>query len=237
MRRFYAPPEAFCDGRVSLDKGETCHLRDVLRLRVGQIVNVFDGNGTEYECAVESVSPIASLKVIRKIEPPAAESPLNLTLGVAITKGEKFDLVVQKSVELGARRLVPILANRCDVKIRDGARRLGRWRKIALEAAKQTGRSSLMSIEEIIGFAEFLRAAPGEILFFSERGGRDFSEIAPGNSLCAVIGPEGGWDDTEIQAAKAAGARIITLSGRILRAETAAIAITAILQHRFGDLK
>lgn len=239
MRRFYAPSEAFRDGLISLDEGETRHLRYVLRLRVGEIVSAFDGIGGEYECTVESVSPTAALKIIRKIEPSAAESPLNLTLAAAITKGEKFDLVVQKSVELGVVRLVPILANRCDVKIRDAARRIDRWRKITLEASKQTGRASLMSVEEIIGFVDFLRTAPaaGEILFFSERGGQNFPDVGLGKSLCAVIGPEGGWDDAEIEAAKMAGARILTLSGRILRAETAAIAITGILQHRFGDLK
>ncbi len=240
MRRFYAPTEAFRSGRVSLDSGETRHLRDVLRLHIGDSVSVFDGEGGEFECAIESISSrSADLKIIGKIEPPAPESPLGLSLAAAVLKGDKFDLVVQKSVELGAMNLIPIISNRSDVKPRDAARRLDRWRKIAIEATKQCGRACLMSIEDIVDLNDFFHSAEkyGRILFFSERAGQGLTESIESEKLCAIIGPEGGWDDSEIEAAKSSKAEIITLSGRVLRAETASIAVAAILQHRFGDLK
>lgn len=240
MRRFYAPKDAFEGSCVTLDAGETRHLRDVLRLHEGDLVSVFDGNGREFECALESIAKHSSAaRIVRESSPPAQESRLMLSLAAAITKGEKFDLVVQKSVELGVTCLFPIVSKRCDIKIRDVGKRPERWRKIALEASKQCGRARLMSIENITSFSDFFQSAEaaGDVVFFSERGGGSFSRIAESSRICAVVGPEGGWEDSEIEIARRHNAQVITLGGRILRAETAAIAITSILQHEFGDLK
>ena len=122
-RRFYAPPESFApDGaRVVLSAEESRHLRDVLRLRVGDEAFVFDGEGREFACVVgECVGRAAALEVRGRAEPPAPESPLELTLAVALLKGEKFDLVVQKATELGASRVVPVATKRADAERRAG---------------------------------------------------------------------------------------------------------------------
>jgi 16S rRNA (uracil1498-N3)-methyltransferase len=243
MRRFYAAKVSIQDRRITLDPNETRHLRDVLRLRVGDVVSVFDGTGREFECSVHEVGKrSAVLDIAREVEPPAPESPLDLTLAAAITKGDKFGVTVQKSVELGVNRLIPLKTERCDVKVL-GPDRAERWRKIALEAAKQCGRARLMTIDEPVDFSEFLRTIPqrltaeSKIYFFSERDGGPFQTAARVESCFAIVGPEGGWDDREIDEARKAGAVVVTLGGRILRADTAAIAITAMLQHRFGDLR
>lgn len=243
MRRFYAPSTNFYEGKVTLDEGETRHLRDVLRLKSGDVVNVFDGVGNEFECVVELIAKRHSeLSIRKKVEPMAPESMLDLTVAATVTPGEKFELAIQKSVELGVKLFIPIVSLRCEVKQKDAEKRLERWRKIAFEASKQCGRAYLMQLDNVKTFDQLLVSSwitDSKItaVFFTERDGDSFGNIAPAKAITAIYGPKGGWDDKEIAAAQASGATAITFGGRILRAETAAIAITAILQHRFGDLK
>jgi len=248
-RRFYAPPEAFApDAKsVTLSAEETRHLRDVLRLKSGDEVYVFDGAGREVRGQVQNITRDSTeVSVGSEVEPARAESPLNLALAVALLKGEKFDFVVQKATELGVARLIPLMTARADVKIRrndDAERKLIRWRRITLEATKQCGRARLMDIENPIAFDHFVRRPKGDglSLMFSERGG---TSLAPAvkeadarlDSVTALVGSEGGWTDEEIDQALGTDWKIVTLGGRILRAETASIVIAALLQHRCGDL-
>ncbi len=237
MHRFYAPPSAFKESTVWLTVGETRHLSDVLRLRVGDEANVFDGEGSEYYCRISKIGKDeVSLITLNKIGPSAPESPLVLHVAAAITPPDKFDLVVQKCVELGVHRFTPLVTSRCEVRVKDGSKKLERWRRIAFEAAKQCGRARLMAVEEIADFRPFIDAERDQIIMFSERDGKSFDEIPRLTTFTAIYGPKGGWEDSELEAAQAVGATIITFGGRILRAETAGIALTAILQHRFGDM-
>ena len=249
-RRFYAPPTAFAlDAQtISLSADEARHARHVLRLQPCDEVYVFDGTGREFRCAVrEFVRDGAALDVLEEVEPARPESPLNLTLGIALLKGEKFDLVVQKATELGATCIVPVAASRADVRIRNGdeaKRKVTRWQRIALEATKQCGRARLLEIQEPVGFKALIDrpAEEGDLrLMFAERDGSSLAEVARNPlsgsvKLFALIGPEGGWADEDIALARGAGWRIVTLGGRTLRAETAAIAAVTLLQHCFGDL-
>ncbi len=245
MRRFYASPQNFSGNKIALGLEETRHLRDVLRLSENQQIQVFDGAGREFLCAIRAVEKREThLEIIEEIEPKSPESNLELILAVALLKGEKFDLVVQKSAELGVSKIIPLVTKRADVKIRDDGdakKKLERWSRIALEAAKQSGRAKLMKVETPTDFQTFLKtSAPlisgGEgFVLFAENGGESFSQIEAKEKLTAIIGAEGGWEDAEIEAAREKGFQIVTFNGRILRAETAAIAIAAVLQHRFGD--
>ncbi len=243
MRRFYAPKVQFDGKKISLDEHETRHLRDVLRLKTGDEINVFDGRGREYRCTVEKVEKrITRLNLIEETESAAPESNLDLTLAATMLKGDKFDLTVQKSVELGVNHLIPMETIRCDVKAKDAAKRIERWRKIALEATKQCGRAKLMTIGDLMNLETVIAETEHPIrIMFSERDGDSLSEpevvtIGFHSRLLAFIGPEGGWDDKELENARRSGIRIVTFGGRVLRAETAAISIAAILQHRCGDL-
>ena len=240
MRRFYSPKENFNSESITLNADETKHLRDVLRLRTGEKVQIFDGVGKEFICEIENISKKETvLKIVEEITPFAPISNLDLTLAVALLKGEKFDLVVQKAVELGVKTFVPLMTKRCDVKLKnhsDFNKKLERLNRIALEACKQSGRADLMKITELIDFQEFIKSANGTKVLFSERSGENFSKVNSDKKITAVIGSEGGWEDSEIESATKNGFQIITFGGRILRAETAAISIAAILQHRFGDL-
>ena len=237
MRRFYAPQENFSTDKITLSLEETRHLRDVLRLREGERVQVFDGAGREFLCAISGISKReTSLRILEEIAPAAAESDLDLTLAVALLKGEKFELVVQKAVELGVSRLVPLNTTRADVKLKETDKKAERWQKIALEACKQSGRARLMRIEAPIDFEKFIKLAEGTRILFAERGGESFRKISASKKITALVGSEGGWEDSELETAAAEGFQIITLKGRILRAETASIAVAAILQNNFGDL-
>ena len=237
MRRFYATIENFAGDNVTLDADETCHLRDVLRLRVCDEVSVFDGTGREVRCEISEIGKKSSLvKVIEETEPASPESEFDITLAATVLNGEKYDLVIQKAVELGVAILVPLQTVHCEVKLKDAVKRMSRWRRIALEATKQSGRAKIMQISEPAAFDALIANSKNEnVVLFSERDGNDFSTIMPDKKITALVGPKGGWDDSELETARSRGISIITLGGRILRAETAAIAITAILQHRFGD--
>lgn len=240
-RRFHSSPSQFDGSIVILDEAETRHLRDVLRLKAGDLANVFDGEGREFECRIETVEKRRAALIIRnEVTPASPESPLDLTLAAVLLKGDKLDLVVQKAVELGVNRLIPMTSVRCDVKAADPSKRSARWTRIAMEATKQCGRARLMEVGDVVDFRELIERTNREELtriHFSERGGESFDAISGATSILAFIGPEGGWDDAEIEKATAAGIASITFGGRILKADTAAISIASILQHRFGDVR
>lgn len=245
-RRFHAPPSAFSlhRGSVTLATDEARYLREVLRLKVGDEVYVFDGAGKEFRSQIEeSRRDTATLKVIDEVGPARPESPLQLTLAVALLKGEKFDLVVQKATELGATRIVPVVTKLADIRLRDtsdASKRVSRWQRIALEASKQSGRAVVPEVKTPVTFESLIReTASSSAIMFSERYGQPLAEVrveSP-SSLTALVGSEGGWTDQEITVARESGWRIITLGGRTLRAETAAITVAALLQHLFGDLR
>jgi 16S rRNA (uracil1498-N3)-methyltransferase len=238
MRRFYAPKENFGTDKITLSLEETRHLRDVLRLRGGEQIRVFDGAGREVSGLIEAISKKETVvKILAEVAPAAPESELELTLGVALLKGEKFDLVIQKAVELGVSRLVPLNTKRADVRLKETDKKLERWQKIALEACKQSGRASLMPIAAPLDFEKFVPQTDGSRILFAERDGESLRDFNPGKKMTALVGSEGGWETSEIELAAACGFRIVTLGGRILRAETAAIAVSAILQNNFGDLR
>jgi len=271
-RRFYAPPEGFSpDGwSVQLSGEETRHLRNVLRLKAGDEIFLFDGMGKEFEGRVQTVARDSTeVSVIKPVDPAQPESDLNLTLAIALLKGEKFDLVIQKATELGVTRIIPVMTVRADVRIKsdaDAERKMTRWERIALEATKQCGRARLMKIERPVRFSDLVRGgdpdhsvgredasedacAPvkdaflnsGVRIMFAERQGASLPKVLSDGTnrrqtVTALIGPEGGWADDEIDQARAAGWKIVTLGGRILRAETAAIVAATLIQHLFGDL-
>ena len=247
-RRFYASPEAFAltQNFVTLGRKETHHLRYVLRKSPGDEIFVFDGQGNEYRCRLVAFGvSSATADIIEQVK-SQAKSNLQLTLAVALLKGDKFDLVVQKATELGVQRLIPVITQRADVRIHnqdEAERKIARWQRIAQEATKQCGRADSMEIENPI---EFRRLMPDPAsrdlrLLFAERDGAAFASVcdsaeAPAR-ITALVGSEGGWSDDELRHARQEGWTVVTLAGRTMRAETAAIVVATLLQHHFGDLK
>ena len=249
-RRFYASPDAFSSDlkSLTLQADEARHLRDVLRLRPGDRVHVFDGTGKEFDCSIEeSRKDTARLKVWAEVVPARPESSLQLTLAVALLKSDKFDLVVQKVTELGVVRVVPVSTKLADIRLHDHSdanKRVARWQRIALEASKQSGRALVPEVSQPVSFAALVQATDvtGQAkLMFSEREGQSLlamtGTLDANPEVTALVGSEGGWTDEEISLARDNDWGIVTLSGRTLRAETAAITVAVLLQHLYGDLR
>jgi 16S rRNA (uracil1498-N3)-methyltransferase len=247
-RRFFAAPEAFAltAGFVTLGSKETRHLKHVLRMQPGDELFVFDGKGNEYRCQLVAFGVnSATADIIEQVK-IQSRSNLELTLAVGLLKGDKFDLVVQKATELGVNRLIPVTTHRADVKIRnedDAEKKISRWRRIAQEAMKQCGRADEVVIDNPIEFHRLIKdkAIAEPRLLFAERDGTSFAQACnlaeSASHITAIVGSEGGWSDDEIRHARQEAWTIVTLEGRTMRAETAAIVVATLLQHRFGDLK
>lgn len=236
--RFFAPPSSVFDSHIILDPEESHHLVRVLRLLPGATVFVFDGNGSEYECQVSRVHKNAvELNVIARLS-NEIESPLQLTLGQSLIKGDKFDWVIQKATELGVTRIVPLITEHCEVRKGEGRElRLQRWRRIALEATKQCGRRKIVEIEQAQSFEQFCAAETSSLKFlFTERGGNRLPDASHHHSLTLAIGPEGGWSEKEMLLSGVCGFQATFLGARTLRTETAAVAAVSLVQYLFGDL-
>jgi len=242
--RFYAPQSNITELFVRLDADESHHLTRVLRIGLGARVFVFDGEGAEYECEVARVAKReVELNLLRRLD-DVVESPMRLTLAQALIKGDKFDWVIQKATELGVTRIVPLVTEHNDIKRAEerAEQRMQRWRRISLEALKQCGRRKLVEICEPSPFDDFCESAALEAsLIFSERGGKSLREVSAKlqgvDRLSLCVASEGGWSERELLKAEASGFIPVSLGSRILRTETAAIAVVALAQHLFGDLR
>jgi 16S rRNA (uracil1498-N3)-methyltransferase len=253
-RRFYAAPETITDSVITLSPDESHHLTRVLRLRAGDDAFTFDGIGHEYRCRVTLVDRRGAQLEIVEAMTDEVESPIAVTLAQSLAKGEKFDFIVQKATELGVRRIVPLITENADVKLNDerAEKRMERWRRIALEALKQSGGRRLVDIAHPATITDFFNsttapdavdssAAPGPLpLVFSEHGGVPIAtailRINPTLPVAAFVGPEGGWSNDELDLLKSRGAVFVTLGPRILRTETAALVAVTLLQHQLGNL-
>jgi 16S rRNA (uracil1498-N3)-methyltransferase len=235
-RRVHLAPDRIGDGRAALTDEARHYLRDVLRLAPGAEVEVFDGKGGAW--TAEVLPGFEALALGARRAEAGAAFPIWLLL--ALAKGEKVDLVVQKATELGVARVVPFAAERSVVRLEPekGVERARRWRRIAEEAARQCGRADVPDIDAPATLAAALAALPagfGALVFHP--GGAPLAAIPPPAAGCAaVVGPEGGLTDAEVEACARAGAVKASLGPRVLRAETAAIAAVTLLQARFGDL-
>ncbi|MBI1748635.1 MAG: 16S rRNA (uracil(1498)-N(3))-methyltransferase [Acidobacteria bacterium] len=243
-RRFYAPPDAVHDGVITLNDEESHHLARVVRLKVGQVVEVFDGTGFEFLCRVESLMPQVRARILEPL-PRRGESPIRTFLVQALTKSDKFDLIVQKGTELGVCEIWPTLSERAEIHLTDAkaAARVARWQKIAGEAAKQSRRSIIPAVHPIMPMERVLPMMPADPhvskLCLSERGGQPLKQLLPPalpSKIVVIVGPEGGWSDQDLTILTGHGFNLVTLGPRILRTETAALVILSILQYQFGDL-
>ncbi len=234
-RRLHVPPERIEGGVARPDAASLHYLAGVLRLDPGAEVEVFDGEGSTWPATFTGAE--LRLGDRRDAPRPGAE----VWLAFALPRGEKADLVVQKAVELGATRLVPWQAERSVVRLAPdrAAERAGRWRRIAAEAARQCGRSDVPEVAVPALLPAALTVPPGfvRVAFHAGAGAPLAEVVGPGAAgWLAVVGPEGGLTEGEVEACVAAGCRLATLGPRVLRAETAAIAAVALLQHLAGDL-
>jgi 16S rRNA (uracil1498-N3)-methyltransferase len=244
MRRFFINDTAI-EGRTATLSGQDAHhLKDVLRLSVGDTVCLIDGNGQEHLAEIAAMEPGIVTLAIRETRVGTTESPVHITLAQAYLKDKKMDDLIRPLTELGINRFLPILTSRCVArpeasKIR--ARR-ERWEKIARESLKQCRRSQLPDISEAITLEDLFKSTHADDLniMFWENARRPIPTAnAAGKSprrIVLLLGPEGGFSEDEATRARENGFVTATLGPRILRAETASLTACALAQHLFGDL-
>jgi 16S rRNA (uracil1498-N3)-methyltransferase len=246
MARFFLPKEKIHGGRGVIDGQELAHLSRVLRLRAGDSVTVFDDSGWEHDAVIDSLNATqGELKILRSYE-TGREPALPITLAVGLTKGEKFDFVVEKATELGVQRIAPFTSKYAVPKL--DAEKIGkrteRWRKIAVSAAKQCGRTRVPEILPLCDFHELIkRPWPDtlKLIFWEKETDQSLQQIYESHraakGLLLAIGPEGGFTMEEAAAARSQNFAPVQIGRRILRAETAALAALALAQYLWGDLK
>jgi len=244
MHRFYADPENCVDNIVSLPEEDARHACTVLRMKPGQQAEIFMG-GNRWSAEMVSVSPKdVRLKLVSQL--PSTEPSVFVTLYQGLPKSDKMDLIMQKAVELGVSRIVPVLMERCVSRPdpKDSARKLERWRKIVREAGKQSGRCLIPEVAEILTLKQVLNdpALPEVNIVPWENtegnGPLSFSKSHPAlSSIGIMIGPEGGIDENEIELLQAAGFVPVTLGKRILRTETAGLAAVSAIMCLYGEME
>ncbi|MFC2172401.1 RsmE family RNA methyltransferase [Acidobacteriota bacterium] len=236
-RRFYIEtlPES---GAVELSGNQARHGRTILRLKPGNSVVLFDSKGRAMTARVEECRQgKVILTLLEEIE-GITESPLRIVIYQAIVRPAAMEKLIVMCSEIGARTIIPMMTARCRSK-RPGAEKLARWKRLAIESAKQCNRSNLLRIGEPVDFSKLdFGALQGRKLILHPGWGTDFSfnTSSKEETVILLIGPEGGWEPAEMDCALEAGFTSMGLGPRILRSETAAVAAAAIFQHLFGDL-
>jgi len=226
-------------GDIVLDESVCRYLSQVLRLRVGQRFTLFDGSGFDFEAELTRCNRGGcSARVIGEISREQA-SPLHLHLGIGISRGERMDFAIQKSVELGVNAITPLFTSRSMVQLKAGRRekRLAHWLGIVRSACEQSGRSLVPHLHAPASLPEWLSSQPGGLMLYHEAHDTLATSPPPEGSLNLLIGPEGGLSEAERALAVSSGFNAVRLGPRVLRTETAPIAALAAIQVLWGDFR
>lgn len=245
MYQFFVKPEQINGKQIIITGEDVNHIKNVLRMKAGDEIAVSNGiDGKEYRCGILSIAEDVICE-LRFIKEDGVELPSRVTLFQGLPKADKMELIIQKAVELGAAEIVPVSMDRCVVKLdaKKQKTKLQRWRGIAESAAKQSKRRIIPEIKEVMTMKEACRYAssmdvvlvPYELAEDMKTTKQVISSIKPGQSIGFFIGPEGGFEDSEIAMAKEAGAKAITLGKRILRTETAGLTVLSILMYHLEE--
>ncbi len=231
-----------CDQEVTLPEESANHLLRVLRLREGDACILFNGDGSDYHARITVAGKREARALVERAQALSNESPLRITLLQGIARGEKMDLILQKATELGVAAIVPVNAERTEVKL-DAVRmekRLAHWRSVVVSACEQSGRARVPTVAAPLGLHEAAQASDPQArrLTLDPQGEHRLSTLSANvdQGLIVAIGPEGGWSPRDRATLADAGFTGLQLGPRILRTETAGLAAIAALQARFGDL-
>lgn len=243
MYRFFVEPWQIQDKKVIITGSDVNHIKNVLRLKNGEEIAVSNGiDGKEYRCGIEAYTDAEVLCTLRFIKEDGVELPSKVYLFQGLPKADKMELIVQKAVELGACEVIPVATKRSVVKLdeKKAVAKVGRWQTIAEAAAKQSRRSVVPAVHRVVDMKEAVEYAKGmdvklipyEFAQNMEHTRKLIGEVKPGQSIAVFIGPEGGFEESEVQAATEAGAEPMTLGRRILRTETAGLTVLSWLMYQ-----
>ncbi|SDK55217.1 16S rRNA (uracil(1498)-N(3))-methyltransferase [Microbulbifer yueqingensis] len=243
--RIYSHEPLAGQNEVELDEGASRHLVKVLRLQVGRPLVLFDGRGGEYSAELVEAGKRARVR-LGDFHGDNRESPLALTLAIGISRGDRFDWVVQKATELGVARIQPLFTERCEVKLKGERleKKVAHWRQVAVSACEQCARNRVPDVATPQKFASYLEQTDsGDTdlkLVLHHRTDKHLRELGAGQgwpaSALLLVGPEGGLSAAEIDAALARDFKPLRLGPRVLRTETAPVAALSVLQYQWGDL-
>ena len=242
MYHFFVRPEQIGEKEIRITGPDVNHIRNVLRMRVGEEVRICTGeDDRDFRCSISGFSDEEVLAKIMWVEHGEAELPSRIILFQGLPKSDKMELIIQKAVELGAFEIVPVSMKRSVVKLDGGkaAARVKRWNAISESAAKQSKRMIIPEVHGIVSFAEAVRMAgeldhilvPYELAGDMKKTREIMNSLRPEESIGVFIGPEGGFEESEIQELLKDGGETITLGKRILRTETAGMTVLSILMY------
>lgn len=243
MYRFYVSADQLAEKEVFISGGDVNHIKNVLRLEVGDWIVACDGNGTDYVSRIQSICSDEVVASIEKVQPTGTELPVRITLFQGMPKKDKLELIIQKAVELGACEIVPVMTKRTVVKLSEEKKinkRLERWQSIAYAAAKQCDRGLIPTVHKPVSYEEALAMAdqldynviPYELQTGMEEARKIVDQACKQRSLGIFIGPEGGFEPEEVERAMTRNIHPMTLGKRILRTETAGMALLSILMFQ-----
>lgn len=241
MHHFFVTPDQVKDDYIYIEGSDVNHVKNVLRMKIGEALEICDGNNKKYLCEIEEMTSEFVRALIKEELGADTELPSKLYLFQGLPKADKMELIVQKAVELGVYEIIPVATKRAVVKLDDkkASKKVERWNSIAEGGAKQSGRSfipevtSVMSYKEALAYASKLDVVliPYELAEGMAETKQIISAIEAGQSVGIFIGPEGGFETSEVESAIAIGAKAITLGKRILRTETAGLTTLSILMY------
>ena len=247
MQRFFVEPHQIDEAahQIHIVGTDVNHISNVLRMKQGEEVWISDGGKKEYRCAIEAFSADEVLLHIIYAQEPDYELSSRIYLFQGLPKADKMELIIQKAVELGAYEIIPVETKRCVVKLdgKKAAKKVDRWQQIAESAAKQSKRMLIPNVHQVLSFKEALKYAesmdirliPYELAKGMQETKEILAAIELGQSIGIFIGPEGGFEEKEVEAAISEGAKPITLGKRILRTETAGLAILSVLMFQLEN--
>lgn len=245
MHRFFVDRSQISGEVVTISGEDLKHIKNVLRLKEGEEVSICDGEENDYVAVIESIDSQEVLLSIVDSFKSKGEAPIKLKLYQGLPKGDKMELIVQKCTELGVSEIVPMATKRAVVKLSDEkkiAKKLERWQKIAEEAAKQSKRGRIPLVDRLVTLKEAVSELGEDELALmlyeseSENSLKKALRGYDGKNVSVFVGPEGGFEESEAEMLKAAGAKVVSLGNRILRTETAGLAASAVIMYELGDL-
>lgn len=239
LNRVYVDCPIQCEQSLALPSDAVRHLVTVLKMRVGEDIVVFNGDGFQYQATIERIDKKCTMVRVNTRQNIENESPLSLHLFQAVSRGDKMDLTIQKSVELGVHSITPIFTERCGVKLNSDRleKKQRHWQKIIQSACEQCGRNRIPELKPAVQFASLLQQPMdwNKTLILNPHSGTRLSNLPKTDALQLIIGPEGGLSDSEIEQLEKQNCLSVQLGPRILRTETAGLAVISVLQSLMGD--
>lgn len=245
MHHFFVSPDQIDEKYVTITGGDVNHIKNVLRMKIDEELLISNGQDKDYYCKIESISDDEIKAVILDEEFEGTELTTELYLFQGLPKSDKMELIIQKAVELGVKEIIPVATKRCVVKLDDKkeASKIKRWQAISESAAKQSRRTIIPEVSSVMSFKEAInRAKEFELGIIPYENFKDMTEtkevlkkVQKGIKIGIFIGPEGGFEESEIQYALENGIHPISLGKRILRTETAGLAILSVLMFQLEN--